>query len=1193
VAVDLAKHLTTLPAPDWGFNGLGEIVYLRTYSRFLEAEGRSETWPETVERVVRGAVAINSRLTDAEQIKLAEHIHQLRGSVSGRALWQLGTSMVERFGQDSLLNCLAGETEVLTGSGIRPIAELTGGTHRLLTEGGRWVDAPVRSFGRQALHAITLRRAGVRKIIRATAGHRWFTVGVSGTRTERTTLELLAGDRLVSVREAHRAVAVAPAFAFAETTTAATKASVPSDWEVVSIRPTGEVEEVFCAVVAGTRSFALADELLTGNCYFTNIATPDDIVWLMGRLMVGGGVGFSIESEVIHDFPKVKGAQVTHMATNDADFIVPDSRAGWGELMKRLFTAAFEGKDFTYSTVLIRPMGAPLKTFGGTASGSTALIAGIEDIMGVLNARAGNKLRPIDVLDICNILGRVVVAGSARRSAQIAIGDVDDLKFLRAKRWSEGNIPAWRANSNNTLVANEFADIPAQFWANFDGNSEPYGLFNRKLTRTVGRLGERKSDPSVVGANPCFSGDTRFLTSEGWRTFTESVGASPQIVQDARIQGALRGEREVWSVDMTQAGTTINLASNVRITARAKQLYRLTSADGRVVRATADHHFATPEGMVELKDLKVGDQLLVALPEAYRPNRAALSYTEGYLIGLVASDGHISNGQAAIRIWGNLSRLDAEVTRISSMLHKVIDAAVADDPTLVASGGTRPIATRPAWTAGTPSEGGIASRVCSSTVLGRYITARGWEKEDLSWLHYTDRDFKAGFVSGFAYGDGSVQDANGSLSLRISQSSRDRLATLQLVLQELGIRASLLRRHDGGARLMPDGKGGRRHFETQPLYELIISGRAQGERYAEAIEIPPHAHSRFVELMDRYSRSAYRSKELTTVASIEIDSVEDVYCLQEDRRRTLVANGLTARRCAEIGLAHREACNLATIFLPKVRSKDELIELSKLLYKVQKATALLPHPDAETNEIVHKNMRLGQSLTGILQATDEQRSWVSDAYEALVAFDEEWSKTLGVKPSIRLTAVQPSGTLSLLPGVTPGIHGAYSPYYIRRVRFGATDPLVEVCRAKGYPVTYDVGLDGREDRSRFVVEFPAMAPAGTKIASAMSAIEQLEEVTWAQEHWADNMVSVTVTYRDEELPAIKAWLVENYDRKVKSVSFLRYSDHGFALAPYEPIDEAEYNRRLAAVKGSESPIALAGVSTLDEADCVGGACPVR
>ena len=297
--------------------------------------------------------------------------------------------------------------------------------------------------------------------------------------------------------------------------------------------------------------------------------------------------------------------------------------------------------------------------------------------------------------------------------------------------------------------------------------------------------------------------------------------------------------------------------------------------------------------------------------------------------------------------------------------------------------------------------------------------------------------------------------------------------------------------------------------------------------------------------------------------------------------------------CAEIGLAHREACNLATVFLPNIRSYEELVEVTRLLYKVQKATALLPHPDPSTQAIVHKNLRLGLSLTGILQATEEQRGWVSAAYEALRAFDVEWSRELGVRESVRLTAVQPSGTLSLLPGVTPGIHGAYARYYIRRVRFGANDPLVETCRERGYPVMYDVGLDGREDRSRFVVEFPAQAPDATPLASEMSAIDQLTWVTWAQRNWADNMVSVTVTYRDEELPAIRAWLAEHYDKEVKSVSFLRYSEHGFKLAPYEPIDEAEYQRRVAQVQRIKGPIEMLGESTVDTDECATGACPVR
>ena len=92
-------------APKWGFHGLGELVYLRTYSRFLPEQGRSETWPETVERVIAGVRAINTKLTAEEETQLANHIYALRCSVSGRALWQLGTPMVDQFGQDSLLNC--------------------------------------------------------------------------------------------------------------------------------------------------------------------------------------------------------------------------------------------------------------------------------------------------------------------------------------------------------------------------------------------------------------------------------------------------------------------------------------------------------------------------------------------------------------------------------------------------------------------------------------------------------------------------------------------------------------------------------------------------------------------------------------------------------------------------------------------------------------------------------------------------------------------------------------------------------------------------------------------------------------------------------------------------------------------------------------------------------------------------------
>jgi len=625
----------------WGFGGLGEIVYLRTYSRKVEGTDRNETWPETLQRVINGALEIGTPYTDEECELLFDHMFNLRCSFSGRALWQLGTPLVQQFNAASL-----------------------------------------------------------------------------------------------------------------------------------------------------------------NNCYFVNIESIEDFEFLFDHLMLGGGVGFSVERSKIHEFPKVRsGVTITHERTNDADIIVPDSREGWKRVLHAVLKSYFyTGKSFTYSTILVREFGAPLKTFGGTASGPGALIDGIADICKVMENRAGKKLRSVDVLDIANIIGRIVVSGSSRRSAQIAMGDPDDILFMRAKNWGSGNVPGWRANSNNSIYADSYDEIMGELWKGYDGSGEPYGLLNRRLARNVGRLGEKKPDPSIEGFNPC----------------------------------------------------------------------------------------------------------------------------------------------------------------------------------------------------------------------------------------------------------------------------------------------------------------------------------------------------------------------------------------------------------AEIALGDGESCNLATIFLPNVESFEQFKEISRLLYLVQKQITDLKYPYPKTNRIVSKNRRLGQSITGVLQCSEEQLSWLSPGYEYLRDVDAAYSDANNLPRSVRLTTVQPSGTLSLLPGVTPGIHPAYAKYYIRRVRFGAADPLVEACRKRGYNVVPEMGLDGREDHTKWVVEFPAKSPEGAVLAADMTAVEQLEWVKKMQTEWADNAVSVTVYYRLEELGSIKEWLKDNYDNSVKSVSFLLHADHNFPLAPYEEIDEETYNKMVSKVDFS-APIVSSTLddNLLDDPSCTTGACPVR
>ena len=257
----------------------------------------------------------------------------------------------------------------------------------------------------------------------------------------------------------------------------------------------------------GTKTIDRLGLMSLQNCAFTVVNEPiRPFTWAMDALMLGSGVGYNIQREHVYELPKVKPKKIKIIRkdTPDADFIVPDSREGWVELLRRSLEAHFyTGQGFTYSTICIRGKGEPIKGFGGVASGPNELCWGIERISEQLNKRRGKKLRPIDCLDIMNIIGYIVVAGNVRRSAQIAIGDYDDTQFLEAKRW-DLNIPNWRAMSNNSVVCNDITLLPEQFWNGYNGNSEPYGLINLRLAKEVGRTGDKRyPDPDVAGFNPC------------------------------------------------------------------------------------------------------------------------------------------------------------------------------------------------------------------------------------------------------------------------------------------------------------------------------------------------------------------------------------------------------------------------------------------------------------------------------------------------------------------------------------------------------------------------------------------------------------------------------------------------------------------------------------------------------------------
>ena len=236
-------------------------------------------------------------------------------------------------------------------------------------------------------------------------------------------------------------------------------------------------------------------------------------------------------------------------------------------------------------------------------------------------------------------------------------------------------------------------------------------------------------------------------------------------------------------------------------------------------------------------------------------------------------------------------------------------------------------------------------------------------------------------------------------------------------------------------------------------------------------------------------------------------------------------------------------------------------------------------------------MRLGMGVTGICQSLDKVE-WLDECYVALRKFDKQWSKERGWPESIKLTTIKPSGTLSLLGGATPGVHPAYSQYYLRTVRMSSTDKLVQICKDLGYHTEYLLNFDGTENRDTVVVYFPCETPAGAVLTKDMNVIKQLEMVKKLQEIWSDNAVSVTAYYKEEELSELKAWLKANYKNNIKSVSFLLHQNHGFKQAPYQEIDKDAYDKAKSKVKTLKD-IKIGGGDVIQGLECEGGACPIR
>ena len=261
--------------------------------------------------------------------------------------------------------------------------------------------------------------------------------------------------------------------------------------------------------------------------------------------------------------------------------------------------------------------------------------------------------------------------------------------------------------------------------------------------------------------------------------------------------------------------------------------------------------------------------------------------------------------------------------------------------------------------------------------------------------------------------------------------------------------------------------------------------------------------------------------------------------------------------CVEQQLEDAELCCLVETYPAKHESFEDYMATLKIAYLYGKTVTLVNTHWPETNAKMLKNRRIGLSQSGVVQAFEKfgRRTlyeWCDKAYTRIGEFDKVYSNWLCIPKSIRMTSIKPSGTVSLLNGSTPGIHFPEDEYYIRRIRFSQDSELLEHLSKAGYNIEKDA-----YSPNTMVVEFPVQEPHFTKSKKDVSLWEQLEIAAQYQYYWADNSVSVTVTFNDTEASHIKSAL-EMYESRLKAVSFLKYKETGYQQAPYERITKEQF-----------------------------------
>ncbi|MDX8402032.1 MAG: LAGLIDADG family homing endonuclease, partial [Mariprofundaceae bacterium] len=628
------------------------------------------------------------------------------------------------------------------------------------------------------------------------------------------------------------------------------------------------------------------------------------------------------------------GAQEHKPATSTINCTVsgtiPDSMDGILSMVHEAGLTLKAGCGIGYEFSTLRPKGAYVSGAGAYTSGPLSFMDIFDKMCFTVSSAGGRRGAQMGTFDISHpdIFDFIRAKREDGRLRQFNLSVLVTRDFMEAvKRDGEWKLvfPASRAELEDEDVEIVFRDMPhlvgnpqytyddrgrvacrvyrtikaRRLWDTIMSSTYDYAEPGFILIDEVNRMNNNWFCEDIRATNPCVTADTWVQTAEGPRQVRDLVGRPFHAIVDGRAHAS--GPQGFFRTATKPV---------VRLQTHEGHALRLTD-DHRVRKVTRQTRWRVETEWTAAGELKPGDKVLLHRHQGLHWG-GPLSREEGYLLGLLVGDGTLKRDAAVLSAWPRAAAANHTVGHAPTgafALMQAAETAMKALPRRADFNGWHAVGGRQEWRMKSAALRDLAFELGMAPGRKRITPA----------MEQASSDFYEGFLRGFFDADGSVQGSQAKgVSVRLAQSDLARLEAVQRMLLRLGIASTIHRdRRKAGLRLLPDGRGGSKHYATRAQHELIISGENL-LAFRDRIGFADHEkQARLDALLSGYKRRMNRERFVATVASITPDGCEDVFDVQVPGVNTFDANGLHAHNCGEQPLPPYGACLLGSVNLTK------------------------------------------------------------------------------------------------------------------------------------------------------------------------------------------------------------------------------------------------------------------------------------